>query len=485
MRRRCGRDRRRGAALTYSIIARCPRTGRFGIGTTTFSIACGRRNESLRANVGICKSQAFYRREADPFALNLLAMGYTPRHIARMLEDDDPDHEYRQYAIIDREGNVFAHTGASIGQWAGHRVGANYAAYGNGLAGPQTVEGIVAGFLAEPDAPLEYRLLRGIEGGHAAGGQATKGVFRPERSAWIRVVGQLDHPEIDLRVDLHDNTLARMHELFEQWKNEASDERARSDAPERPSIAPMTFSVVARCARSGRLGIGIAGDALAVGRHCDGALRAHSGASLTQGLPAPRNNRFASNLLAQGFTARHALRALLEADAAPGQRQIGVIDRAGGIALHSGDELPEWTGHKSGDGHLVLGCGLANRSILDAMVERLLANPHAGLEERLLGALEAGRDGQRAATGPVASPAARSAAIVVWGAADYSDIDLRVDLHERDAVAELRRTYEEFKPFKIYYDERARNPREALPQMEFADRLRAVPSAQRSGGAGD
>ena len=465
--------------MTYSIIARCPRTGRFGIGTTTFSIACGRRNESLRANVGICKSQAFYRREADPFALNLLALGYTPRQIARMLEDDDPDHEYRQYGVIDREGNVFAHTGASIGQWAGHRVGPNYAAYGNGLAGPQTVEGIVNGFFAEPDAPLEHRLLRGIEGGHAAGGQATKGVFRPERSAWIRVVGQLDFPEIDLRVDLHDKTLARMRQLFEQWTNEEGGDRARPNESRLTKSEPMNYSVIARCARSGRIGIAIASQSLAIGRVCDGALRPNTGATLTQGFPAPRNNRFALNLLAQGFTAHRTLRALLEADAAPEQRQIGVIDRAGKVALHSGGELPRWSGHTAGDGHLLLGCGLAGRSILDAMAERHLANPHAELEERLLGALEAGRDMQLAARASE-FPSARSAAIVVWGAAEHSDIDLRVDLHERDAVAELRRTYEEFKPFKVYYDERARNPRDALPQMEFADRLRGGGAAQSS-----
>ena len=52
--------------MTYSIIARCPRTGRFGVGSTTFSMACGRRHESVRPNVGISKSQAFYLRYVDP-----------------------------------------------------------------------------------------------------------------------------------------------------------------------------------------------------------------------------------------------------------------------------------------------------------------------------------------------------------------------------------------------------------------------------------
>ena len=204
--------------MTYSIIARCPRTGRFGVGTTTFSLACGRRNESLRPNVGVSKSQAFYLRRVDPFALNLLAQGHTPAHIAKLLEADDPDYEYRQYGIIDREGSVFAHTGASIGQWAGHQTGPGYAAYGNGLAGPETVAGIVAGFMSDPDAPLEERLMRGIEGGRDAGGQRFKGKPRPERSAWLRVIDRLDWPQIDLRVDMHDKTVAELRRIFEAFK---------------------------------------------------------------------------------------------------------------------------------------------------------------------------------------------------------------------------------------------------------------------------
>ena len=204
--------------MTYSIIARCPRSGRLGVGSTTFSMACGRRSESVRPNVGISKSQAYYLRHVDPLALNLLEQGYTPRHIARVLAADDPDFEYRQFAILDAAGNVVAHTGTGIGQWAGHTVGPYYAAYGNGLAGPQTVAGIVSGFLAQPDAPLEERLMMALEGGRDAGGQMSNGRHRPERSAWIRVVGQGLSPEIDLRVDLHDRTVAELRRILEEYR---------------------------------------------------------------------------------------------------------------------------------------------------------------------------------------------------------------------------------------------------------------------------
>ena len=217
--------------MTYSIIARCPRTRRFGVGTTTFSLACGRRNESLRPNVGVSKSQAFYLRRVDPFVLNMLAQGHTPGYIAKLLEEDDPEFEYRQFAIIDRESRVHAHTGSKIGQWAGHEAGSYYAAYGNGLAGPETVAGIVAGFMADPDAPLEERLLRGIEGGRDAGGQRFKGMRRPERSAWLRVVGPLDWPQIDLRVDMHDNTLVELRRIFEAFKRHGAYYRECSRNP--------------------------------------------------------------------------------------------------------------------------------------------------------------------------------------------------------------------------------------------------------------
>ncbi len=204
--------------MTYSIIARCPRTGRFGVGSTTFSMACGRRSESVRPGAGISKSQAYYLRYVDPLALNLLEQGYTPRRIAAVLEAGDADFDYRQFGIIDREGSVVAHTGAGIGKWAGHTVGPCYAAYGNGLAGPQTVEGIVRGFLAQPDAPLEDRLMMALEGGRDAGGQMSGGRHRPERSAWIRVVGSGPAPEIDLRVDYHDGTVAELRRILEEYK---------------------------------------------------------------------------------------------------------------------------------------------------------------------------------------------------------------------------------------------------------------------------
>jgi uncharacterized Ntn-hydrolase superfamily protein len=158
-----------------------------------------------------------YIRAHDPRARNLVAMGFSPPHVLQMQAADDPDWDFRQTGIIDRHGNVAAHTGPRCGHYAAHIVGPGYAAFGNGLAGPQVVQGIVSGFLADPDSALEYRLLHGVEGGQKAGGQETDGRSRPSRSAWLRVVDRADYPEIDVRVDLHADPLAELRRALGQF----------------------------------------------------------------------------------------------------------------------------------------------------------------------------------------------------------------------------------------------------------------------------
>jgi uncharacterized Ntn-hydrolase superfamily protein len=147
-----------------------------------------------------------------------------------------------------------------------------------------------------------------------------------------------------------------------------------------------------------------------------------------------------------------------------------VVDREGKAAAYTGAKTFPWCGHRIGEGFVAFGDMLAGEIVLDAIVQSYASDPAAELEERLLRALEAGRDagGMVGSTGRLRE---RSALIVVHGIFDYSDWDLRVDRDE-NAIDKLRRTHEEFKLFATYYIERSRNPREALPQMEFAGMLR-------------
>jgi uncharacterized Ntn-hydrolase superfamily protein len=232
--------------MTYSIIARCPKTGRLGLGITTFSIAAGGRCEGILAGVGICKTQAYVNRGNDPLAIELLAQGFTPAHVMSQLAANDPDHAYRQIAIMDREGNGVGHTGSGTRPWSGHKVGPGYVAFGNVLAGPQVVEAIVAGFLADPEAPLEFRLLSALEGGRNAGGQVGAEGHLTERSAAIRIVADPDYPDIDVRVDLHDDAVVELRRVLEEFKRYEVFYRERGRNP-REAITQDEF--VARLER--------------------------------------------------------------------------------------------------------------------------------------------------------------------------------------------------------------------------------------------
>lgn len=239
----------------------------------------------------------------------------------------------------------------------------------------------------------------------------------------------------------------------------------------------MTFSIVARCARSGQFGIGIASYTLAVGRYCDGAVRANTGVALTLANPLPRNNYLAIDLLAQGRTAPQVLRELLGDDPAHEYRQIALIDRESTAVAHTGNKSAAWSGHRIGAGYIVFGDGLAGEGVLAAMAEAFEKTAEQGQDEQILAALEAGQVAGgvvgRKGTLPV-----RSAAMVLWGNRTYNEVDLRVDLHD-NAVAELRRIYIDYKPSVAYYEQRARSPRNAIPAMEFADMLKKQQQAEK------
>jgi len=78
------------------------------------------------------------------------------------------------------------------------------------------------------------------------------------------------------------------------------------------------------------------------------------------------------------------------------------------------------------------------------------------LEERLMRAIEAGRDAGGERGGQFSS------ALVVVGNDAYGRTDLRVDWVDksgpRDAVDDLRRIFDGYKPMIPYYEERPANP---------------------------
>jgi uncharacterized Ntn-hydrolase superfamily protein len=112
----------------------------------------------------------------------------------------------------------------------------------------------------------------------------------------------------------------------------------------------------------------------------------------------------------------------------------------------------DWAGHRIGDGYIVLGNLLKGPQVLDAMEEAFLTDRDEDLEERLLRAIEAGRD-----AGGEMGGQQFSAALLVHDRKTFARVDLRVDVHD-EPVGELRRVFDLYRPTIDYYVLRQLDP---------------------------
>ena len=203
--------------MTYSIIARCPRTGSIGQAIATFAIATGGRLDGFNSSVGICKTMAIPVRDNDVLAIRLMALGHKPETVLKMIESNDPGYANRQIAMMDLSGRVAVHTGEAR-PWCGHRQGDGVVAAGNMLAGPQVVDALISSFMETAKAPLADRLIFALQSAQAAGGQrGPDGRIVHVRSAALRVMRPGAHlVDVDLRIDYHEQSVAELLVLFQK-----------------------------------------------------------------------------------------------------------------------------------------------------------------------------------------------------------------------------------------------------------------------------
>jgi len=206
----------------------------------------------------------------------------------------------------------------------------------------------------------------------------------------------------------------------------------------------VTFSIVARDPATGDLGVAVASKFLAVGSVVPHA-RAEVGALATQALANVTYGPEGLDLLAAGVSAAEAVRRLTEADAGRDQRQLGIVDAAGGSASYSGSGCIPWAGGRTLDGVAAQGNLLAGAQVVDALIETFAAGG-APFPELLVRALEAADEAGGDRRGR------QSAALLVvragggYGGGSDRWIDLRVDDHptppgELSRLLELNHLY--------------------------------------------
>ena len=226
----------------------------------------------------------------------------------------------------------------------------------------------------------------------------------------------------------------------------------------------MTFTVMARNPDSGMLGIATATRSLSVGARVP-HIAPGLGAVSIMAIADPRLGGLALNLLDQGYKAPGVISGLIAADPQYEYRQLGVIDADGYADARTGANNRDWAGHHVSENLIALGNVLVGEHVLTA-IERGYADAHAApFAERLMQALEAGRDAGGQHGGQ------NSAAILVYGDRRYPWVDLRVDVHD-EPVGELRRVFDAYATAADYYWRRQRDPtvpplHEVVPDQSF------------------
>jgi uncharacterized Ntn-hydrolase superfamily protein len=200
---------------TYSICACDLDAQQWGVATQSRFLAVGSVVPWAEAHVGAIATQSYANPRYGPDGLALLRDGLSAEDtVARLVEADD-GRAQRQLGVVDGAGRGASFTGDECLDWAGGRVGAGYAAQGNILVSPETVDALAETFEASRGRPLVERLLDCLDAAQQAGGDR-----RGQQSAAILVVGPgqgyagLSDVAVDLRVDDHRQPLSELRRLY-------------------------------------------------------------------------------------------------------------------------------------------------------------------------------------------------------------------------------------------------------------------------------
>ena len=209
-----------------------------------------------------------------------------------------------------------------------------------------------------------------------------------------------------------------------------------AQSPQRPLRPVSTYSIVARDAETGQLGVAVQSHWFSVGSLVSWAAPG-VGAVATQSFVEVSYGPLGLQLMRAGKGADEALTSLLASDEFTGVRQVAMVDAHGTVVAHTGENAIIEACDRVGKGFSVQANLMLNSTVCDAMYDAY-ATTEGDLAERLMSALEAAQ----AAGGDIRGK--QSAALLVvsgdrglpaWGGRIF---DLRIEDHA-EPIREMRR----------------------------------------------
>src|SRR5262249_25085953 len=176
------REGARAPPMTWSIIARDPASGAFGVAVATRALAVGWLCPHAESGVGALSTQASANPNYGAQGLKLLRDGLPAEAVVRRL---------LQPHVIDAAGRVGQHTGKSCVDWCGAIAGEGFSVAGNLLAGSSVVQDTASSYERNASLPFAERLIAALEAGQAAGGDK-----RGKQSAALLIYSTAAYPPL-------------------------------------------------------------------------------------------------------------------------------------------------------------------------------------------------------------------------------------------------------------------------------------------------
>jgi uncharacterized Ntn-hydrolase superfamily protein len=219
--------------MTYSLVARCRRTGMFGAAVVSSSPAVAARCLFAEQEIGAVATQNLTDPALGTRTLDLMRGGAGAIEAIAVLKQSHPHMDWRQLIAVDGNGRSAVHSGARVQPLAADARALDVACVGNLLADDTLPVAAVAAF-RETAGHVGDRIVAALRAGRDA-----DGALERMRSAGLRLVRDVAWPVADLRVDWTDgDPVEELAALWERYKPQLDEFVARALDPEHARPAP-------------------------------------------------------------------------------------------------------------------------------------------------------------------------------------------------------------------------------------------------------
>lgn len=201
-------------AHTYSIVAKDPKTGYYGVAVQSNWFAVGQLVTWAEAGVGAIATQSFVNVSFGPNGLKLLREGKNAKEALKILIDADEGRDFRQVGIVDKDGNSASYTGKKCIEKAGNIEHRNFSVQAN-MMKSASVWPAMENAYKNAKGSFADRLIQTLEAAQAEGGD-----IRGKQSAAILIVkdkkqkNSWENTVLNLRVDDHKEPLKELRRLY-------------------------------------------------------------------------------------------------------------------------------------------------------------------------------------------------------------------------------------------------------------------------------